>query len=218
MSNYEGYIVYISDTETTGLDPVQNEIVELSIARIRLDHKLEAEYDQKTWYLKALKPETISDEALAINGHKREDILHQSKFGRETYREPSEIVPEVELWIMEDNMSAVDRIFAGQNPKFDLDFMKALWKKTGSPGTFPFETTNDNRILDIKQLAIMIDLCTGRRRLHYNLSALVKALGVKKGKAHKAEEDVRMTADVLLSMLRPIQATVIDSFQAAYPE
>ncbi len=210
-----GYILYICDTETTGLDAEINDVIEISICRLVYDQE-KIQTDQKTWLLKALNSVSIQDEALRINGHKREDILQLTKYGKENYRLPSIVVPEIEMWIMEDGVSNVDRIFVGQNPNFDVQALQALWRKSGSPDTFPFAVENGNRIIDTKQIATLFDVCTGRRRQYYNLSALVKAFGVKKGKAHQASEDVRMTTDLLIKFLDPIRQTVLTAFGEAY--
>jgi DNA polymerase III epsilon subunit-like protein len=215
-----GYVIYVNDTETTGFDPLTNDIIELSM--FRLIPKEDGSYDeqQRTWLVKAMNPSTISDQALAKNGHKKEDILHISKFGKENYLLPADVVDQVEEWMMEDNVSSVDRVFAGQNPKFDLDFLQEFWKRTGrtDPNDFPFFVTNGNRIIDTKQIMILFDICTGRRRKYYNLSSIVKALGVKKGKAHKADEDTRMTKDVLMKLVMMIKALVAEQFKDCYPD
>ena len=102
--------------------------------------------------------------------------------------------------------------------------MFETWKKTNNQSTFPFEAQsnngelNFNRVLDTKEIATFIDLCTGKRRNYYNLSSLVKAFGVKKGKAHKAEEDVRMTVDLLLAMLLPAKKAIGSLFMNCYEE
>ena len=171
---HSGYVIYVVDCETTGLDPVQNDVIEVSACRVLFDqgeiHRL-----QNTWHLKALNAATIEERALAINGHKREDILHITKFGREKYKDPQEVISDIELWIMEDGVSAVDRIFAGQNPKFDINALRELWRKVGSYDTFPFILNNDNRVIDTKQIATLFDVCVGKRRKYYNLSSLVKS-------------------------------------------
>lgn len=208
----EQYVLYVQDTETTGLIPGENEIIELSLIRIFLDSG-NWEGDQKTWLIRAMKPETISEEALNMNGHKREDILHQTKFGRENYKNPADVLPEIEEWISEDNMSAHDRAFAGQNPTFDFNHMMELWKGNQALDTFPFLTGHNKLLLDTKQLALFFDICLGRKRAKYNLSALVKAYGVKKGKAHRGDEDARMTKDLLIKQIEGARPSIEQSFK-----
>lgn len=212
----EAFVIYCIDTETTGLDSELNDVVEISMCRFSIINGDVVNREQKTWMLRALNPASISEEALAVNGHNRQDILGLTKFGKENYIDPSLVLPEIELWIMSDGVSSLDRIFAGQNPQFDIDALQALWRKVGSADSFPFAVERGNRIIDTKQLAIFIDICTGRRRKFYNLSSLVKAFGVKKDRAHRAEGDVKMTTDLLISMMKPVKETIQESFKDCY--
>lgn len=208
------YIIYVADTETTGLNPEIHDVVEISMCRFSLGS--DAKEEQKTWYLKPLNPNQMEEKALEVTGLKREDLCGLTPAGREKYREASEVVAEIERWIMEDDMSSFDRVLVGQNITFDKDMLQALWRKLECNDTFPFEIGNNNRLLDTKQLAILIDICTGTRRKYYNLSNLVKDFGVKKGKAHIASEDVRMTKDLFITQLSPIQAAIAEAFKAKY--
>lgn len=216
----EGYVVYVCDTETTGLDFTQHDVIELSMFRLIPNDKDSYDEEQRTWLIKAANPKTITDEALAKNGHKKEDILHISKYGKENYLLPSDVVDQIEAWMMEDNVSSMDRVFAGQNPKFDLDFLRELYRRCGRPteNDFPFFVGNGNRIIDTKQIIVLFDLCTGKRRKYYHLSSLVKSLGVKKGKAHKADEDTRMTKDLLMKLVMMIKVVVAEQFKDCYPD
>ncbi len=54
--------LYVADTETTSLD-IRGDIIEISFLRI-------SDGEQKTWYLKAIHEDQISEEALEINQHK----------------------------------------------------------------------------------------------------------------------------------------------------
>lgn len=216
MDENISYIIYVCDVETTGLIADIHDIVEVSMCRLRISKDGKHEREQKTWLIKALNPSSIEDEALAVSGHKKEDVTHFSKFGKENYRLATDVVAEIEEWVTSDEVSAIDRIFAGQNPMFDVSHLQALWRKVGCENTFPFALEKGNRIIDTKQIAILIDLCTGRRRQYYNLSSLVKAFGVKKGKAHQAAEDVRMTTDLLLAYLEPLMPLIFEKFKDCY--
>lgn len=213
-----GYKIYISDIESSGLDKNIHEVIEISMLRFSLFDKSFPE-EQKTWLLRALNPATIEDQALAINGHKKADILWQTDYGRQNYKEPKDVIAEIENWMMTDNVSVMDRIFAGQNPDFDTGFLTTgLWDRYGYKDTFPFAIENGNRVLDTKQLALLVDLCTGKRREFYNLGSLVKAFGVKKGKAHQAAEDTRMTKDLLVKIVDPIKEEIAKKHHGGYDE
>lgn len=205
------YVIYVQDTETTGLEIGINEIIELSLIRLVFkDDDFDA--DQKTWLLKALKADTIKDDALAINGHKKEDILWQTPYGKENYKLPEDAIMEIEDWITEDKMSTHDRVFAGQNPMFDFEHMLALWKSCNAEDTFPFLTGHNRRIIDTKEIALFIDICLGKKREKYSLGNLIKAFGIKKGKAHRADEDTRMTKDLLVKFIKALRPAVKENF------
>src|ERR1700681_4004762 len=93
---------YVTDIETTGLDSRLHDVIELSLYRLGSDD----ESAQKTWCIKALTPETYEPIALRINGHKLEDISHQTKEGRERYLEPTKALVEIENWMADDGLPA----------------------------------------------------------------------------------------------------------------
>lgn len=212
---HEGFILYVIDVETTGLE-LENDIIEISAARVILEEKPVVE--QKTWLLKALNPSTIQDDALRVNGHKREDITHKTEYGRENYKEPADVIVEFETWVADDLMSSLDRIWVGQNCLFDVERMQLLWKNLGAADTFPFSLENHNRILDTKQIVALFDVATGKRRQYWSLSNLVKACGTKKEKAHAADADVRMTLNLLLFLVDIIKDSVKEKFSNCYNE
>lgn len=210
------FVCYVIDTETTNLDTKIGDVIEISAIRLIFYNQDRIEQEQKTWYLKALNKDGIQDEALKINGHSKSDILHLTQAGREKYKDPSEIVSEIELWVMEDNVSAIDRVFVGQNPQFDIEALQNTWKKVNSENSFPFDLAKGRRTLDTLQIVTLFDLCIGKRRKYYNLSNLVKSFGVKKGKAHIASEDTRMTSDLLIKLIIPIVQVIRDNFSNCY--
>lgn len=190
MENLElDYSIYVLDTETTGLRAEKHDVIELSIYRI-------ATGEQKTWCLKPFNVDAIDPGALKKNMHKLEDLKHETKFGRETYLDPKQVIIEVENWMMEDGVSSEDRILLGQNPSFDKFFLERLWDKCDSTGTFPF----GRKMIDTMQIVLLMDLVTGGKRKAYGLSSLVDDFGVKKEKAHRADADVKMTKDLWLKL------------------
>lgn len=185
-----GFIFYVLDTETTGLDPDRNDVIELSIFRVNDQVK-------KTWCLKPLALENIEADALRINGHKIEDLKHETKYGKDTYLDPAKVIVEVENLMMEDGSTSEDRILVGQNGIFDKIFLEKLWKKCNSSGTFPF----GRKALDTIQMTLIMDLVTGKKRERYNLTSLAKDFGVKLDKAHRAEDDTLATKDLWLKLM-----------------
>lgn len=184
------YVIYVVDVETTGLDDHANDIIELSIHRLTDDV-------QKTWCIKPINPAQIDPDSLRINGHKLEDILHETKFGKDTYLDPMKVIVEVENWIMEDSVPTTQRVLAGQNVSFDRGFLDQLWVKCQSKDSFPF----GRRVLDTMQIEFFLDLCKGTMAEGYSLNNLTKKYGLKNEKAHSAAADVKVTKDVLLKQV-----------------
>jgi DNA polymerase III epsilon subunit-like protein len=212
------YSSYFVDVETTGTRPEKHDIIEICLWR-------STDLESRTWWMQPLNPENIEQEALNINKHKREDILHQTKEGREKYLHPSIIIPEIEMWMMEDGAAAEDRFFIGQNPMFDYDFMLAAWAKINSSDSFPFGYWMDERnggrrnvgnIIDTIQLARLIDLCTGKKRDRYGLGALIKAFGVTKAQAHRADGDVKMTKELFEKIVAVLKGPICEAFMNSY--
>jgi len=91
------HVLYVIDTETTGIDANVNEVIEFSLYRISDDC-------QKTFCLKPNNIDAIQPDALRVNGHKLEDLLWKTDQGRDTYLEPSKALPLIENFLMQDLM------------------------------------------------------------------------------------------------------------------
>ena len=175
----------IADVETTGMSVADNDIIEISFKRI-LDG------EQKTWWMKAIHEDKISLEALEVNGHKLEDITWRTKAGKEKYRLPEEVLPEIENWLHDDHVTAGDRILVGHNIAFDYERMQECWRRCNTLETFPFSL----HTLDTKMLSVFFDYLQGASNRYYSLSQIVKRLGITKRHAHSADQDVMMTFDL----------------------
>jgi len=184
------YVIYVADCETTGLDDRVNDIIELSLHRLTDDV-------QKTWCIKPFNPDAIDPDSLRINGHKKEDLLHQTREGRERYQDPNKVIIEIENWMMEDGATTMQRVMAGQNVGFDKGFCEQHWIKGKSKDSFPF----GRRVLDTMQIQFFLDLCQGSMMEGYSLNNLVKKYGIKNEKAHSAASDVKATKEVLLKQV-----------------
>jgi len=176
----------VADVETTGTSIVDHDIIEISCKRL-LDG------EQKTWWMKAIHEDTISAEALAVNGHKLEDITWKTKAGKEKYRLPEDVLPEIENWLFDDRVTTADRILCGHNIAFDFDRMQECWKRCGNIETFPFSINT----IDTKMLAVFFDFLQNTSGRTYSLSHVIKRLGITKRHAHTADQDVMMTFDLV---------------------
>ncbi len=184
------YVFYVADTETTGLDDRIGDVIEISLYRISDDI-------QKTWCLKPLFPDNIDDGSLRINGHKKEDLLHQTKFGRDTYLDSHKVIVDIENWIVDDGVPASNRVLVGHNVPFDRSFLEQLWIKCNSKDSFPF----GRRYLDTMVTELFIDVCKGNMDEGYSLNNLTKKYGVKNERAHSASADTKATKEVFTKQI-----------------
>lgn len=184
------YSFYFADTETTGLDDRINDIIEISLIRL-------ADGEQKTWSLKPLNPDGIQLDALRVNGHKLEDLLHKTKEGKERYLDPNGVIVDIENWVLDDGVPANNRFLIGHNIGFDRGMFEQLWKKCNSEGSFPF----GRRFMDTMVIELFMDFCRGVFAEGYSLSNLVKKYGTKNEKAHTAAADTKVTKDIFLAQV-----------------
>jgi len=178
--NYE---LYLLDTETTGLDAYKNDVIELSIIRF-------SDQVQRTWHLQPTCFDHVDTGALRVNGHKLEDIKHQTEYGKSLYKNPKDIIIEVENFLMEDNLPTLNRVMVAHNVAFDKNMLEQLWIKCGAGDSFPF----GRRTIDTSSLEFFMDLAAGGEMAPgYSLSNLTKKYGITgMGKAHTAEADTKM--------------------------
>lgn len=195
MSKFE---LYCMDCESTGLDADRHEPIEISIKRFSTGM-------QKTWWLKPINFETIQPDALRVNGHKLEDITHQTKFGKEKYLEASKVLIDIENWLAVDFLAAEDRVCLGQNVLFDKGMLMSLWKKCNSVETFPF---NKKYIIDTFLIEFMIDFCKDNIQEGYSLFALCKKYGIKNEAAHSAAADTNAAEAVFKKQLEKFKKLI----------
>jgi DNA polymerase III alpha subunit (gram-positive type) len=188
--NLSKYVFYCLDCESSGLDPVKNDIIELSIYKM-------ADDTQKTWCIKPINFDSIEPAALRINGHKLEDLKGETKFGRDTYLDPNKAIVEIENWLAEDNVPASNRCMVGQNVNFDKSMMEQLWLKCNASDSFPF----GRRFMDTMVMALMIDCVENNFSESYSLSSLTKKYGVKNDRAHSAAADTKATKEVFIKQI-----------------
>lgn len=191
----EGF--YVVDTETTGFSFTDNDVIEVSILRL-------SDNEQKTWCIKPINVNNISSDALRVNGHKLEDLLHQTKLGKDTYLEANKVIVQIENWLMEDNLSTEQRYLVGQNIQFDKNMLEHLWSKCNAHDSFPF----GRRMLDTMQFEVFMDLAAETKSDSYSLNSIIKKYGIKNDKAHTAASDVKATKEVFVKQLETLKKLI----------
>lgn len=168
------------DTETTGLDPDINDVIEMAIIRIEADGSEKVLHA----FIKMERPGNAHPKALAVNGYSDEKWVHAE--------DPSTFWPQIakDGWFHE-------AIVAGQNVKFDVGFINASFKRHG------IDVRTDYHIYDTCSLAIE-HLYPWVESI--SLVPICVALGIPVENAHTAMADVRMAMAVEAKLARATDA------------
>lgn len=163
------------DTETTGLDPVENEVIEIAIIR-PLDNGSELTFCKK---LRLERPETAHPKALEVNGYTPETWAEA---------EPQEVVWReiAERGLLENC------IIAGHNVGFDARMIQESFKRhnierDGRPVRIDYHMY-DTVTLALEHLQPYVK--------SVSLGAVCVALGIPVRNAHSALADARMAMEV----------------------
>lgn len=165
------------DCETTGLDPHEQEVIEIAILKEYPDGRLE-EWETKT---KPQRIETAHPKALEINGYAANPSLWDDA---PTFDEVAATIAA----------KLDDCIIVGHNPKFDLEFLKAGLKRAGSKARLPY------RALDTVTLAYEHLSHKGLESL--SLDAICTFLGISNEGHHTALVDAHRCREVWHTLFR----------------
>jgi len=102
------------DTETTGLDDIDNDIIEVAIIRVEHDGSERIIHSK----VKMERPETAHPRALEVNGYTEEAWADAAD-------------PKVFWQEVADSHILSETIIAGQNVRFDVGFLNATFKRHG---------------------------------------------------------------------------------------
>jgi DNA polymerase-3 subunit epsilon len=160
------------DTETTGLYPVANRLVEIGGVRFTVDGGEVAVFEE------LIDPETgIPSEAQRVN-HITDDMVRGMPH-------VSEVLPR-----FLDFLGSGETILLAHNAPFDVGFIGVALLRSGL--VLPPHLVFDTRLL---AQALMPGLAT------YSLESLGRLLKVLDGQKHRALADARLTKDVFLALL-----------------
>lgn len=195
------------DIESTGLNLVNDSIVELSFVKVFPDHSTKMKtWRVCPWQYEAGKQKKIDPQASEVNGIKDEDVAHEPKF--------LEIVTEVVDWLRDSDLAGFN------STKFDLPMLSEeierartyCMKRLSNPKISPdarqkAQATLDSLNIDLHEKR-MIDVQT---IYHYmeprNLRAAYRFYcgGEDFENAHTAEADTVATYEVLKGQLEMYQ-------------
>lgn len=157
------------DTETTGLDPTVNEVIEVAVVREEVAYPYTQPGTITLMWSRKVAPwhlETASPEALKVNGYTPEKWVNAQPF--------SVIAGELVEHLK-------DGTIIGHNPKFDTGFIAAELKRAGIEARIP------HRTIDTTTVAYMAWGLDGKLKL--SLDSLRDHLGLSRDGAHTALQD-----------------------------
>jgi DNA polymerase III subunit epsilon len=172
------------DTETTGISPEKNDIVQLS-GMVEIDGKVVEEFNLRC---QPFSFENVQREALEVTGLTLTDLM--------SYPKPDVLYDEFIDILMRyvDKYDKNDKFYpAGYNVRFDLEFMNQFFKKNGDNywGSFC-----NWKAIDGLPMMHFLELCNHVSLPNYKLSTVCEFFGIEID-AHDALSDIRATKQLL---------------------
>lgn len=177
------------DCETTGTDPVEQDITQIS-GLIEIDGKV---VDKFNFRMQPLNWDGISPEALEVTGISIAD-LKKNPPASEVHRK---LVKLFESHV--DKYDRNDKFYpAGYNVRFDLDFLQSFFIKQGD--NYGSGSWQNWRAIDGLPLVHFLDF-TGRLKLpNYKLSTVCEHYGIPI-EAHDAMSDIVATRALIYTLM-----------------
>ena len=171
------------DTETTGLDPSKNGIIQIA-GMVEIDGEIRGEFDFKC---QPFPGQVVAEEALKVTGKTMEEIKAYPP-PQEAYRSFCAI-----LDAHVDKYNKADKFYmVGQNTKFDYDFMTAWFKNCGNPYFYGYVAYH---LIDVIQATAIFTVAGHFKLPNMRLATVAEHFGIPL-KAHDALEDIRATRQV----------------------
>ncbi len=179
-------IIAAIDIETTGLDPLYHDIIEIAILPLDGEFEPRADIPPFVARIRARRPQNASAKAMEINGLNLDE-------GDEFH----EALARLLSWLEEYRVEKIDAL--GQNVDFDRAFISAQIPELG-------RLLGHRFLRDSQRLACayndIVRLKTGKPAFeNLGLSDLRKALGIEGSREHRALDDARDAAMVYKALL-----------------
>ena len=172
--------IFYFDTETTGLNPKFNDIIQLACI-VEIDRKV---VDKVNIEMQPFSYENIQVEALKVNG-KTIEGLKQLQTPQQAF---SQLIKLLDKHI--DKYNKNDKFHpAGYNTKFDVDFLKEFFNKNNHKY---YGSYFDYHLIDVLQLITMENYLGNIDIPNLKLETACKCYGMKLD-AHDAMNDIEAT-------------------------
>jgi DNA polymerase-3 subunit epsilon len=180
------------DVETSGLDPIQNDILTLA-GIIEIDGEVKEEFYLE---MQPFNYDTISKEALVVNGLTIEQI--------KTFQRPQEAHKKLQSIFSKyiNRYNKLDKLTAiGHNVGFDMRFLNSLFRKCGDKY---FGSWIDYHFLDTMVLLNLLKFNKVIQIDNVKLVTAAKHFGVELTEAHNAMADIKATRELFQKLIERI--------------
>ena len=177
----------IVDVEASGTDEYKHSIV--SVGALDLANPTNRFYEEcRVW-----DGAHIMDEAMAVNGFKKEEVLDPKK------QSEADLIHRFLHW--SDGLE--ERTLAGQNVSFDRDFLKAAAERAGhTEWPFAFRTIDTHTLAYMHMVERGIQPPVSQRRSALNLDAVLNYCGIpEEPRPHNALTGALSHAEVIARLL-----------------
>lgn len=183
------------DTETTGLDPVRHDIIQLA-GMVEINGRIVNEFN---YMMQPFRWDNLTQEALNVNGRTIEEI--------KTYPSPQSVYSEFMDLLSEyvDKFDRNDKYYqAGYNVRFDIEFLSNWFKKNGDKY---YGSWFNGRYIDPLQSFYLRDYLGKISLDNYKLATVAGHYGILLD-AHDALADIKATRDLFMAMVFPRREAV----------
>ena len=176
------------DTETTGLDSIKNDIIQIA-GIIEIDKKVEHEF---VFTCQPFSYENISQEALDVHGMSVDDIKEFDK---------PQVVYKNLINLFSQYINRYDRndkfYPAGQNVRFDIDFLRQFFIKNRDKY---YGSWFNYHAIDLISLSAILEYTGSISVNNLKLETIAEYFGYE-FKAHDALEDIKMTRKLIREII-----------------
>ena len=183
------------DTETTGLDSKNNDILTIA-GIIEIDGIVKEEFYVET---QPFNYSNISEAALKVNGL----TLEQIKTFISPQQAHAKLIEIFSKYI--DRYNRADKFTpAGHNVRFDCDFLNSFFKKNSDKY---FGSWFDYHIIDTVQLLQLMKFKGSLDIENCKLVTAAKKFGISLENAHNAMDDIKATRELFYKLIDKITVT-----------
>lgn len=189
IDNLYGNMLCAIDTETTGLDPKVNDVIQVAIIPLGADLKPNKKIMPFNMHIKPMHPENISSHALRVN---KKNIMEIISKGIDAFQ-AADLLDE---WFERLHLGAKKRIIpVGHNYVFDMGFLKEWLGELNYEHLFHYHYRDTMRVaLYLNDRAISSNSFPPYHNV--SLTSMANRLGIDTSNAHDALEDCVITAEV----------------------